>query len=81
MKRERHIQRWLTPGDELNAKGDEVTSGVTEMPHGKLEDKSSSDAHSCSGHSGHARCLTMDIICSVWVYVTNSSWALEKNLA
>lgn len=56
-------------------------SSISGKPHGKLEDKSSSDAHGCSGHSAWTRCLMMDIICSVWVYVNEQLLSTGKGLS
>lgn len=56
-------------------------SSISGKPHGKLEDKSSSDVHGCIGHSGRTRCLMMDIICSVWMYVNEQLLSTRKGLS
>lgn len=49
-------------------------SSVSGKPPGELEEKSPSDAHGCSGHTGCTSCLMMGIISSVWVYIALEHW-------
>jgi len=56
-------------------------SSISGKPHGKLGDKSSADAHDFSGHSSRTKCLMMDVICSVWVYVNAQLLSTGKGLS
>lgn len=56
-------------------------SSISGKPHDKLEDKSSSEAHGCSGHSHCIRCLEMDIISGFWVYVNKQLLSTGKGLS